>query len=315
MIVRGGTGLRRGAEQFLLRNWLVIVVVVLIEEAVIYAETRLDLFDPSAFSAGAIGLLATVVGIFLVFRFNEAYQRWWEARILWGGIVNASRSFSREVTTLLTPSRVPAIPSEAEARKLHRDLVYRHLAFINALRLHLRRQDRWEEIAPFLGRDELASLADVKNVPQHLVHTQGRFLANLIGTDVSQQVLLMQFDSTLNQLYDLQGACERIKNTAFPDEVRFVARALVWVIIISLPVVFLTPSVESTPLEIAAVLVITLSFLIVDQLGASLKNPFENEPNDTPMTALCRSIEIDLRQQLGETDLPAPLEPVRGILM
>ena len=66
---------------------------------------------------------------------------------------------------------------------------------------------------------------------------------------------------------------------------------------------------------IAGAIVIVLSFMVVEQLGSSLKNPFENEPNDTPMTALCRTIEIDLRQQLGETELPAPIAPERGVLM
>jgi putative membrane protein len=63
------------------------------------------------------------------------------------------------------------------------------------------------------------------------------------------------------------------------------------------------------------VIVISLSFMVVEQLGASLKNPFENDDNDTPMTALCRTIEIDLRQQLGETEIPPPVEPVGGVLM
>ena len=68
-------------------------------------------------------------------------------------------------------------------------------------------------------------------------------------------------------------------------------------------------------MEVLAVVVISLSFMIVEQLGAALKNPFENAPNDTPMTALCRTIEIDLRQQLGETESPPPIEPTAGVLM
>jgi putative membrane protein len=153
------------------------------------------------------------------------------------------------------------------------------------------------------------------NKPQYLVQSQGRDIAALLGTDTSEQLLLTQLDDTMNVFYDLQGACERIKNTAFPDEVRFISRALVWAIIISMPVVFLQPERATAPLEMIVVLVINISFLVVDQLGASLKNPFENKPNDTPMSALCRSIEIDLRQQLGETEVPPPLEPSDGVLM
>ena len=315
MIVRSGTGLRRATKTFILRNWGLIFAVVVTEQVIVRASPHTEVFETDAFSATAVGLLATVVGIFLVFRFNEAYQRWWEARILWGGLVNESRSFAREVNTLLTARRVPALSSENDAKQLQRELVYRHLAYCNALRLSLRRQDSWDELAPFLAPDELQDLKRYANKPTQLNRKQGERLANVVGTDVSQQVLLSQFDSTLNRLYDIQGGCERIKGTAFPDEVRFISKAMVWLSAIAIPVAFLRADSEIQALEIVAVIVIALSFMVVEQLGAELKNPFENHDNDTPMTALCRTIEIDLRQQLGEKDIPPPLEPVDGVLM
>ena len=125
------------------------------------------------FSATAIGLIATVVGIFIVFRFNEAYQRWWEARTLWGALVNDSRSFAREIITLLTPDRVPSIASDEDAAKLHAELVYRHLAYCNALRLSLRQQDTWDELAPFLSDEELSELKNYANKPTRLDYSQG----------------------------------------------------------------------------------------------------------------------------------------------
>ena len=81
------------------------------------------------------------------------------------------------------------------------------------------------------------------------------------------------------------------------------------------PVAFLRADRHIRVIEVIAVIVISLSFMVVEQLGASLKNPFENDDNDTPMTALCRTIEIDLRQQLGETQIPPPVESVGGVLM
>lgn len=316
MIVRGGASAARGFYEFFLRNWPIMVAVVIVEESLLLVSGFSDVLETDVFSAAAVGLLATVVGIFLVFRFNEAYQRWWEARTLWGALVNESRSFAREVNTLLVPARVPALGSEREAGAVRKELVYRQIAYCNALRLSLRGQERWEELAPFLPKDELGELRNHINKPTQLNRRQGDRLTALIGVDTSQQVLLMQLDSTLNRLYDIQGGCERIKNTAFPDEVRFVSRALIWLTAIAVPVAFLNPLRNSvTVLEIGAAIVIVLSFMVVEQLGSSLKNPFENEPNDTPMTALCRTIEIDLRQQLGETELPAPIAPERGVLM
>ena len=316
MIVRGGSGLGRGATEFLLRNWPIILTVILVEQGLILVSKYSNVFATDVFSAGAVGLLGTVVGIFLVFRFNEAYQRWWEARILWGSLVNDSRNFAREVITLLTPERVPKLATDEEARAFQKELVYRQIAYCNALRLSLRCQERWDELAPFIAEDELEELKDYVNKPTQLDRRQADRLTALIGIDTAQQVLLTQFDSTLNRLYDIQGGCERIKNTAFPDEVRFISRALVWLTALVVPLAFLNPTRnEVTPLELVVVIVIVLSFMIVEQLGAALKNPFENAPNDTPMTALCRTIEIDLRQQLGETTLPPPIEPKDGVLM
>ncbi|MDH3726407.1 MAG: hypothetical protein OER77_02665 [Myxococcales bacterium] len=236
--------------------------------------------------------------------------------MLWGGLVNVSRSFAREVITLLTPSRIPELASEAEAEAVQKELIYRHIAYCNALRLSLRHQQSWDELAPFLPVDELGELESYVSKPTQLNRRQADRLTALVGTNTAQQVVLMQFDSTLNQLYDLQGGCERIKITAFPDEVRFVSRALVWLIALGIPIAFFTPAQnEVTVLEVVAVIIIVLSFMVVEQLSAALKNPFENAPNDTPMTALCRTIEIDLRQQLDETDPPPPIKPKNGVLM
>ncbi|MGB5809730.1 MAG: bestrophin family ion channel [Polyangiales bacterium] len=316
MIIRHGAGAARGFVEFFLRNWPIVLFVVLVEEIAILISDFSNVFATDVFSAGAVGLLATVVGIFLMFRFNEAYQRWWEARILWGALVNESRSFAREINTLVTPERVPRLTSPDEARAVRTELVYRQIAICNALRLSLRRQESWDELAPFLRPGELEEVKGYVNKPTQLNRRQADRLAEIIGTDTSQQVLLMQFDSTLNRLYDIQGGCERIKNTAFPDEVRLASKLMVWITALAVPVAFLNPiQNEVTPIELVGAVVIVLSFMVVEQLGASLKNPFENEPNDTPMTALCRTIEIDLRQQLGETDLPAPVEPERGVLM
>jgi len=315
MIIRRATGLKRAFKRFVVRNWALILTVVLTEQAIVIISRYTRVLETDVFSATAIGLIATVVGIFIVFRFNEAYQRWWEARILWGGLVNDSRIFAREVITLLTPERVPNVGSNDDAAKLHTELVYRHLAYCNALRLSLRGEDSWDELAPFLGAEELARLENYANKPTRLDYCQAARLAQVIGTDTAQQVLMMQFDSSLNRLYDIQGGCERIKNTAFPDEVRFISRGLVWLSAIAVPVAFLSADREVRVIEILAVIVISLSFMVVEQLGASLKNPFENDDNDTPMTSLCRTIEIDLRQQLGEKEIPPPIEPVDGVLM
>jgi putative membrane protein len=315
VIIRGGTGFKTAFRMFVTRNWLAVLVVLGIESGAWWLHELVPELDSTVFSAGAVGVLATIVGIFVAFRFNEAYGRWWEARILWGGMVNVSRTFARQVTTLLTPDRVQNLGTREEARALHRELVYRHLAYVNALRLSLRRQAVLPEATASLDPEEAENLRSARNVPTQLTQRQAARLTALLGRDTTEQILLRHVDESLTQMTELQGGMERIKQTAFPDAVITVTRVLVWMVGILIAVAFIEPDAGVRWFEFVAVMVIVLSFLLVKQLGEDLNDPFENQPNDTPMTALCRTIEIDLRQQLGETDLPPSLEPVDGVLM
>jgi putative membrane protein len=315
MIVRGGTSIPGALWLIIKGNKAAVLLVLAIEVGAVGLHRALPGLDSTAFSAAAVGVFATVVGIFVAFRFNEAYVRWWEARILWGGMVNASRAFARQVTTLLTPSRIDTISNWDEARSLHREFVMRHLAYINALRLQLREQPVFPEIDPYLEPDEAQAMRSARNVATQLNQQQGRRLAMVLGANPATTLILNQIDTTLTAMTDDQGGMERIANTAFPDHVIAATRILVWAVAILVSVAFIEPQGRVFLLEFLAVLVVVLAFLLVRQLGEDLNDPFCNEPNDTPMTALCRTIEIDLRQQLGEEEVPEPLLPVNGVLM
>jgi putative membrane protein len=247
-----------------------LLAVVVVVAAVEVANDYVDL-ERAALSIAAVALLVTALSIFLVFRLNEAYARWWEARTLWGSIVNGSRSFARQVTTLIAAD--PAV---------HRELVYRQIAWVNALRLTLRCEKEWEELRPLLPEGELESLTSAR---------------------------------TLAGLYEAQGGCERIKNTPFPDRVSAFTHSVAWGLAIFIPLSILDRSNYFDLVDMVVVPVMMMAFLITKQLGAELRDPFEGQANDTPMTALCRSIEIDLRQQLGEREVPPPIQPVDGVLM
>ena len=294
MITSGATTIRVLVQ----KNIIPIVCVLLVIGAVEVSEKFWDYihFDEPGFSITALGLLTTAFSIFLVFRVNEAYSRWWEARILWGGIVNYSRTFARQVTTLLG--------SEAQDKER---LVYRHLAYINALRMSLRREDEWDSLAPYLDTAELTELKASANKATQLVQTQGKALAELRERGHLDEFGHLMLDNTLSELYNLQGGCERIKNTVFPDRVAYFTKLIAWLMAGLIPVCVLEADNVYDLLDFILIPLIMLIFIVTERLGAELKNPFENMANDTPMTALCRTIEIDLRQQLGETDVPAPL--------
>ena len=309
MIVERSTGGRTLVRDHYLRILAVVVITAVVEVANNYVD-----LDRPALSVAAVTLLVTALSIFLVFRVNEAYQRWWEARTLWGAIVNDSRSLARQVLSLLTPTPGDA-SSEREVRAMQREMVLRQIAWVNALRLGLRRQDELEPLEPFLPPGESEQLADIADRPSQLMLTQARCLAEARAAGQLGEMAQHRIETTITSLQNAQGGCERIKKTPFPDRVVFFTRLCAWSLAIVIPVALMAKSDGFDPIDYVVLPFMMLAFLITERLGAELKNPFENRPNDTPMTAICRTIEIGLLQQLGEEEVPPPLEPENGVLM
>jgi putative membrane protein len=308
MIIRNTSGIRTTLRMILRRNWITVLIILGIEMSALELHRVLPALKSNAFSEAGVAVLAGAVGVFLSFRFNEAYGRWWEARILWGGLVNASRTFARQVLTY--------IPGDgAEAVALRSELVRGQIGYVNALRCALRGEDAAEAASSFLTEDARRELIESRNLPTQILARQSRLLDQALPRDTRGSIALTRLDATLAEITSVQGGMERIKNTAFPDHVLLVSRLLVWTVAILVCLAFIDPIEVVYLLEFVAILMIILSFKLVGQLGEDLNDPFENRPNDTPMTALCRTIEIDLLQMHGETALPSPIEPEDGILM
>lgn len=298
MVVADSTNVIR----FMRSYWIYLVVVVVVMIAVEISNDYVD-YERRTLSLASIGLVVTALSIFLVFRVGEAYSRWWEARGHWGLIVNDSRSFARQITSLVTDGSA------------HTRLVHRHLAWINALRHALRGEDDRLSMAPFISEGELASLDGAKNRATQLMQQQAQDLKKLQAAGALDPFGRLVLEETLSNLTHHQGGCEKIKTTAFPDRVAYFSRFTAWGLAITIPCVVLESDNQIDLIDMIVTPFLMLSFLLTERLGADLKTPFANRVNDTPMTALCRTIEIDLRQQLGETEIPEPLEPVDGVLM
>ena len=263
-----------------------------------------------------VGILSTALAIFLAFRNNSAYDRWWEARKIWGGIVNISRTIGRQVTAFAMLSERP----EEERNAFAREIVYRHIAWMNALRLQLRREESWEEIEPFVEKSEFDWLMQRRNIATQLVQKQGQRFS-----EARQQGLITEsryhemLDESLTVLYDLQGKAERIKNTPLPRQYDYFPRVFMFLFVTLLPSAMMTElmKVDTEWLVIPLTTAVSFMFYVLMRVGEFNEDPFERRHSDTPMTALCRTIEIDLREQLGETSdsIPEKLEPVDGILM
>jgi len=319
MIIRGGTTIFRAFRE----DWFTLLFFTSLTIGAEYLAANIHELLPlnhTSLPSLPLGVLITAMSIFLAFQINQSYDRWWEARRLWGELTNVSRSLGRQITTLLTDKRISRIPDGKEAAKSHQELVYRHIAYVNTMRMALRSGGKlsetdWQFLAQFLADAEIIELKSASNVPTQLLQKQGKVLGALIGKDWGEQQVLLQLDDSLNFLYDIQGGCERIKRTAFPDRFNFHTRIFVWLLAILIPFSLIESDQHFDIVAMVTETFLAFIFVTIERLGAELRDPFENRINDTPMSSLCRTIEIDLRQQLGETSLPPPIEPINGVLM
>ena len=178
-----------------------------------------------------LSTLGTAVAIILGFRNNSAYDRWWEARKIWGGLVNQSRTWSAQVTTCIAAGEGEA----AEVAELKRELVYRHIGYLNALRIQLRRQDDWQEVAPFLPEDERSQLSVWVNQSTQINARNAVRLRDALDRGWLDSFRHIAMLDTLEQFYELQGKCERIKNTPLPRQYSFFTTVFVWIFVMLLP--------------------------------------------------------------------------------
>lgn len=261
-----------------------------------------DWVHPFSLTVTPFSILGVALSIFLGFRNNACYDRWWEARKLWGLLINRSRIFTRQVLDLAEGD--PAV---------HQELVYRHIAFVHALRLHLRDQlDRVAELEPFLPEDEVTALRTSTNVPNTILQHTGDRVRDLWKAGQIDTFHVPVFDDSLTSLANIQGGCERIKNTPVPLAYTMLTHRIVGMYCFTLPLGLLDTVGALTPLVVA---IISFAFLGLDSVGTQIEDPFEEDPNDLPLSSISRMIERNLRERLGEDDLPPALGPVEGVLI
>jgi putative membrane protein len=243
----------------------------------------------------AVSIIGGALAFFLAFRNNSAYDRWWEARKIWGGIVNISRTFAGYTTNIIPPENDQQI----------KIIVRRHLAWINALRIQLREQDHWDDIFKYLSPIDIELMKISKNRATQLVQKQMGDITKLKRDNQIDHFEHQMMMDCLREMYELQGKAERIKKTVFPYYYEYFTRFFLWVFILFLPL-SLVPLTgwHSLPLSV----ITSFVFFILERTGAATETPLDWNSSGTPMTTLCRIIEIDVLQQAGERDLPKPRE-------
>jgi ion channel-forming bestrophin family protein len=244
-------------------------------------------------------LLGSALGVFMGLRNSLAYSRWWEARTLWGAAVNHSRSLVRGLLWMLSD----------DART--RTIAYQQIAWAHALRCRLRHQDPWAEIAPLLEADVLARVRRAVNTPTALQREQARIVGLATHDRSIDTIQGVAIDRVLGEIANAQGGLERIGNTPLPRHFDHFPMIFVLAYCLLLPIGMVSELGNFTPL---ASTFLGLIFLALDRIGRDLESPFANTEHDVPLSAITRTIEIDLRQMLGEENVPKPLEPVRNVL-
>jgi putative membrane protein len=240
-------------------------------------------------------ILGTVISLLLGFRSNQAYDRWWEARQIWGAIVNDSRTLARQVLAF-TESQY----EEDEVHQMRQRIIRRQIAWCYSLGQSLRRLNPTAGLDKFLSRRDLESLSRFNNVPMAMLDQHARDLRRCLEEGYINRYQQIELDRTLTRLCDAMGKCERIKNTVFPSTYSLYIHFSLLLFICMLPFGVID---YFGFLEVPLVVAISACFLLIEKMGIHLQDPFENKPTDTPMTAIASTIERDLRQLLHDQDV------------
>lgn len=266
------------------------------------------------FSIAAI--LGSALAIFLAFRNNNSYNRWWEARTIWGGIINSSRIFARQIIANADSALSGGKVSGEQIEAYKKEMVHRQIAFAHALRLHLRGQKSWEEFGHLLSKDELEQVIQKQNVPNFILLNQGKRIKEGMKSEILGAFDNISLEPTLAGFNNFQGACERIKNTPLLRQYHFFTKLFLYVFMVLLPFSLIADfnKMGVPALMIPLSILVAFVFGVMGKVGEVNEDPFENRVTDIPMTAMCTTIERDLREMLGETDLPEKRLPKNGFL-
>lgn len=296
IIAEGGSIFR-----LLLWQWRAVLLLAAIGTAV----TTLHEFEILRFKLPALplGVVGGALGIFVSFRTNNAYSRWWEGRQLWGKLVNSSRHFALQVLSYIQPAEGIELP------EVKRQLVLRHAAYVHALRAHLRKQNVLadENVVRLLSEAEREKLKSEKNIPYAILHEQFATVESLSTRGAIDPYRLQGFDKLINDFLDVQGACERIKNTPMPRSYGFIGERLIWAYATLFPFAIWD---DMGWLTIPSNILVCLAFSLIGEVGRVLEDPFNMFYNTVPLSALSTMIEINLRQRLGDKELPEEVKPV-----
>ena len=276
------------AKRIALRSLL----VTLLASVIVLVET----LHPAYFSkvnATPFTLLGLSLSIFMSFRNNACYDRWWEGRKQLGQMIIEVRSLIRETQVLSDP--------------LERASVLRGLCgFAHGLIARLRLEDEAPALKPWIEVD-----SGHPNLPDQVLQQLGARFSGLAERGVLSEWRYTQLETRLVGLSQVQAACERIKSTPLPFPYTLLLHRTIYLFCILLPFAMAEPLGWLTPVFTA---IVSYTFFGLDEIGDDLEDPFGFDENDLPCNAIVRTLEREILAALGETALPPALEPVEYVL-
>jgi len=245
-------------------------------------------------------VLGTIISLLLAFRSNQAYDRWWEARIIWGSIVNDSRTLARQILALIDD---PFEPDSIQPFKNR--MIKRQIAWCYALGNSLRGNDPLPSINKLVSEEDYEYVKEYDNKHVGLLQLHARDLKNALKQGWVNPYQQIEIDNTLTRLCDAMGKCERIKNTVFPSTYSLYIHLALHFFIILLPFGLIE---LFGFLMVPVLVVITACFFLIEKMAIHLQDPFENKPTDTPVLTISRNIERDLKQMMNDIYDPVVYE-------
>ena len=294
-----------------------------------------------------LALIGTAVAFVIGFQNNAAYGRIWEARKIWGGIVNTSRTFGMFLQDMISNEHASTPLSEAELQQEVQTLTYRHIAWMTALRHAMRMVKPWEttfshktnqewnigpperlssleeDLEPYISKEDLGYVLSKNNKQTALLYLQSRHIKKLKDQGIVWEFSFLELEGILQELFTLQGKSERIKNFPYPRQFATLNHYFMWVFVLLLPLALVPQFAEIGQefvdrnaliselfvwFSIPFYTIVAWVFHTMERIGRTGENPFEGTSNDVPISTISRGIEIDLRQNLGESadEIPAP---------
>ena len=280
-----------------------IIFVTLLGIVVAATQYYYPLIFPS-FTLAPFALLGVALSLFLGFKNNASYDRWWEARKQWGQLVVDSRSLSRQVTSYIDEQAQGG--AEVQKRMIHLTIAFNH-----ALRHQLRQSDPWGDIEKYLESDDIELLRQSQNLPDALLRLMGKNLATCRHKKLLSDFLVVSLDDHITSMASVQAACERIQNTPLPFAYMLLVQRTVYLYCLILPFAIVASQGLVTPLFCA---IVAYTFFGLDALSEELGQPFGLSANDLALSSMSRAIEINLLEVLGQSNFPEPIQPIKNRL-